>query len=461
MNRVIVAVVAALWAAVAMGQESDTVPAVSRTLPVLYIVTQDSAEIVSKDEYLPAHYWLDAMGQDGVQALGSEAQPIDMEIRGRGHSSWKSDKKPYKIKLGTKTPLLGMASSKHWALLKPYEANVAGYELGRIVGMPWAPHLQPLEVVINGDYRGLYFLTETVRIAKNRVNIYEQEDEETDPDIIPGGWLVEIDNYRDNNQISIRENTRYNLTVRYHSPEVLSSEQSTWLRSEFTAMNAAIYSTDKTSTLWEQYIDVDAMARFFIVQEVMDNPDGFHGSFYLHKDLGDSTRWTAGPVWDLSCYYREKTDYTYAMKVHYTTTPHWIGEIIQYDSFCKAVGRIWNDIYPDKIAQVYDHIDSTMLPLAEAYRNNHLRWGYDLAETPQYLADKIKAALRSNIEWFNGHLPVSEYGAVIDVKSASATAVRVYNLQGNILGTWKNEADALQSLPAGLYIIGGKKVVKY
>ena len=37
------------------------------------------------------------------------------------------------------------------------------------------------------------------------------------------------------------------------------------------------------------------MARFFILQEVMDNPDGFHGSFYLHKDLADNAKWVAGP----------------------------------------------------------------------------------------------------------------------------------------------------------------------
>ena len=62
---------------------------------------------------------------------------------------------------------------------------------------------------------------------------------------------------------------------------------------EFKTITSAIYSQDKTSAEWEKYIDVESMARFFIVQEVMDNPDGFHGSFYLHKDLKDGAKWTA------------------------------------------------------------------------------------------------------------------------------------------------------------------------
>ena len=303
---------------------------ISGTIPVLYIDTENGAPVVSKTEYLNAAYWLDPMGADDVEALGTEFAPLPMQIRGRGHSSWKGAKKPYKIKLDKKTEIMGMPKNKHWALLKPSENTVAGLCMGELMDMAWTPGFCPVEVVLNGDYIGLYFLTETIRIDKNRVDIHEQQDRETNPDLIKGGWLVEVDNYKDECQITIPENSRWNLTLRYHSPEDLSDLQLQWLTDEFNAINAAIYSTDKTSTEWERYIDVESMARFFILQEVMDNPDGFHGSFYLHKDLGDDAKWVAGPIWDLVCYNREKTDYTFKMKVHYGFTPHWIGEIMQY-----------------------------------------------------------------------------------------------------------------------------------
>ena len=180
------------------------------------------------------------------------------------------------------------------------------------------------------------------------------------------------------------------MNVRYHSPEALSLAQLQWLTNEFKAMNTAIYSSDKTSTAWEEFIDVESMARFFILQEVMDNPDGFHGSFYLHKDLSDNAKWTAGPVWDLSCYHREKTDYTFRMKVHYGFTPHWIGEIMQYDSFCKTVEKVWREVYPYKLTQIYTHIDEVMLPLEEAWKHNCERWNFDPTETAPFLASRIK-----------------------------------------------------------------------
>lgn len=433
---------------------------ISGTLPVLYIETEGRSPIVSKEVYLNATYRLDPMGVEGIEALGTEAEPLPMHIRGRGHSSWKGPKKPYKIKLAKKTAMMGMPQNKHWALLKPTENTFAGLQLGKLMGMEWTPSFRPVEVVLNGDYIGLYFLTETIRIDENRVNIHEQQDKETNPDLIKGGWLVEVDNYHDENQITIPENNRWNLTLRYHSPEDLSDAQLEWLTNEFKTINAAIYSSDKTSTEWEEYIDVESMARFFILQEVMDNPDGFHGSFYLHKNLSENARWVAGPIWDLVCYNREKTDYTFRMKVHYGFTPHWIGEIIQYDSFCKAVERVWREVYPTRLSEIYNQIDEIVLPLGSAWANDCARWNEDPTQTAQLRADRIKNALRRNIEWFDNHLPVSQYASVqMPVEGNPDASVTVYNLQGFFIGKFKNESEAISNLRQGVYIINHKKVI--
>ncbi len=385
--------------------EPPNAHAVSGTLPVLYIETKDHAPIVSKEIYIDATYYLDPMDADDIEALGSRSDPLPMQIRGRGHSSWKGAKKPYKIKLDKKTAVMGMPENKHWALLKPTENTVAGLHLGKIMNLAWTPGFRPVEIVLNDDYIGLYFLTETIRIDENRVDIYEQKDGETDPELVKGGWLVEVDNYQDDDQIIIPENNEVNINLRYHSPEDLSEVQLQWLSNEFRALNAAIYSSDKTTSDWEKFIDVESMARFFILQEIMDNPDGFHGSFYLHKDLAEDAKWVAGPIWDLVCYNREKTDYTFRMRVHYGFTPHWIGEMIQYNSFCKTVEKVWKEVYPDRLEEIYGYIDDIVLPLDKAWANDCARWEEDPTQTASLRAARIKNALRRNIEWFDTHLP--------------------------------------------------------
>lgn len=430
---------------------------VSGTLAVIHIETENHQPITSKTVYINAKYWIIPCGNNDYEALGSESKPLDMQIRGRGHSSWNSPKKPYKIKLSDKLSLLGMPKNKHWALLKPSEATVAGLRLGEIIDMAWTPHYRPIEVVLNGINIGLYFLTETIRIDKNRVNIFEQRDSETDSDLISGGWLVEIDNYLDDNQITIKENAKWNLTLKYHSPEDLSSAQLKWLTNEFTNINKAIYSSNKSSVDWENYLDIESMAKFFIIQEIMDNPDGFHGSFYLHKDLGDNTKWVAGPIWDLVCYNREKTDYTFNMKVHYTITPHWIREIIQYENFCKMVNSVWQNIYPEKLSEIYDYIDQNFLPLENAWNQNQKIWEDDPYLSVSERVENIKNALKRNIEWLNNHLP--QTASLTTLPSETKTGYRVFNLQGTFIGEFENEKDLHSTLKNGLYIINGIKVL--
>ncbi len=400
------------------------------TLPFMHIETENHQPVTSKTTYVAGTYYI-VDNQNPEHNVGSAESPLPLEIKGRGHSSWRSAKKPYKIKLAEKEPLLGMNRHKHWALLKFYEPTVAGLHLGLVMGMDWTPSTRPVEVTLNGDYLGLYLLTETNRIGKNRLDIYEQPNWNTDENTIPYGWLVEVDNYYEPNQIRVKENSSWYLNITYHSPDSLSSAQRQWLIGEFQDINTAIYDDDKAGSTWEELVDVDAMARYFIIQEVMDNSDGFHGSFYLHKDLEDDARWTAGPLWDMSCNQRAKTDYTFRMKTSYGFTPHWIGELIEDADFCEAVQQAWDEFYPSAIAPWMEYIDEHLLLCGEAFEQEKARWSYTNQDPLAVRVDKLKSALMANIEWFNNHVPsVPITGADVVAVEKEVVKVEYVNMAG-------------------------------
>ena len=275
----------------------------SGTLPVLFINTE--APVTSKETYVSGSYYLDNQGLEDYESIGSADAPLPLQIKGRGNYTWTGfDKKPYRLKLDAKAKPLGMKSSKHFTLLAHADDNLAflrntvGFELSRRLGLAYTPEQRPVEVVLNGDYIGLYMMTEQIRVDANRVNIVEQNDGETNPENITGGWLLEIDNYDDDCQIRMTEGNGALLRCTYHSPEVLSDEQKNYLTQYLQAADDAIYNSDKNSTLWEDYIDMEALVAFYIVQEMMDNGESFHGSCYLHKDRGENTKLVFGPVWD-------------------------------------------------------------------------------------------------------------------------------------------------------------------
>lgn len=147
----------------------------SGSLPVMYINTENHEEIKSKEDYLAATYYI-----EGVDGFGTAETPLALQIRGRGNYTWTGyDKKPYRLKLDKKAELFGMNNSKHWALLahaddnQGFMRNITGFQLARLIGFDYTPAEQPCEVVLNGEYIGLYFLTETVRVDKKRVNVYD------------------------------------------------------------------------------------------------------------------------------------------------------------------------------------------------------------------------------------------------------------------------------------------------
>lgn len=411
-----------------MGQELPPMPTYSGTLPVLYINTEDHRNIDSKEEYLHAEWWLDAMGIEGYESFGSANEPLGMEIKGRGNYTWSLNKKPFRIKLNEKRPLMGMKNNRHFCLLAHADdqyaklKNTIGFELSRRIGLAYTPAQEPVEVVLNGQYIGLYFLTEKIRIDKNRVNIEEQEDEETNPALITGGWLLEIDNYKNENTIIVKElnggNEWYDkIWFTTHSPEVLSVQQRQYIKQFLETVNAAIYNPCKINNEWEQYIDIDSLACFYIIGEIMDNVEHFAGSCYMYKHRGDSTKLIFGPVWDFgisylrNIYYPDLTDYNYFIYQQQTVFHnHWIKEIAMYPHFQFVVRKHWREFYDsgfnglDLDKFINDHVNQ----IRQAWYCDAKRWsGVNIDRE----ANRYKNYMFTKIAWLNSKWGV---GAHID-----------------------------------------------
>ena len=420
------------WAQGSWQPLSDSNAAYSETLPVLFINTQNGAAITSKETYINATYYLDAMGIDGIEPIGNIEQQLDMEIRGRGNYTWRDfEKKPYRLKLGKKQSLLGMNKSRHFVLLADADDNFAhlrnsvGFELSRRLGLKYTPDQQPVEVVLNGNYIGLYMLTENIRVAKDRVNIVEQADYCTHPDSITGGWIIEIDNYDEAEQVRITESNGEMLRFTYKSPELLSDAQRNYLTSQVKAIDRAVYISDKSSTEWENIVDIDSLARFYIVQEIMDNAESFHGSCYIHKDFM-ADRWIFGPVWDFGNSYRRNWQ-----EFIYQNPPfgqNWIGEMAKFPRFQAKVVEVWQEFRAYQCSTLHDYVESFISTIETASVHDYKRW-------PQYGTNNIHSVKNSFLDRLDNRLDwlVRQWGETsIDQITATTDSPAIYyNLQGH------------------------------
>lgn len=380
----------------------------SGTVPVMFINTENNTPVTSKEDYLQATYYLDPMGMEGVEAFGSADAPLPLEIRGRGNYTWNGfDKKPYRIKFESKTAILGMKKSKHFALMANADdelsglRNAVGYELSRMLELPWTSSAQPVEVVLNGDYIGLYFLTETIRVDKDRVNIVEQADEETDPTAITGGWLVEIDNYDSDPHVRITEGNGERIIFTYKTPEILSTQQEEYLRNQMESINSAIYDENKESTTWEDYIDLDRLVRFYIVQEILDNAESFHGSCYMHRELGEDEKWMFGPVWDFGNTFRRSSGQFIYENPPYGQT--WIAEIAKFPRFQEKVKEVWLELRSTKFNDIYTYIDNYVNTYEAAIQADDVRWPDYGSQNVQKDGSEMKNNIRERVSFLSEH----------------------------------------------------------
>ena len=321
-------------------------------LPVLYINTDDGKAITSKDDYKTGDIYIQSN-----TAVSDVIYDGSMNIKGRGNSTWRWQKKPYRIKLDKKTDLFGMGKNKNWVLLANYldecmMRSDTGFRISEELGLTTMSSVWT-DVVLNGKYVGNYQLCEQIRIDDDRVDVFDWEDEAEsvasavskaekkkgnnldkgeledhlkenlswitegsfefggsvyvvedyyDPeDDISGGYLFEMSDEYDELSKFL---TEAGLKVMIKSPEYLSTNTEMmdyvmkylqWFENAYRSEDGYT-DTDDGRVHYSKLADIDSMVEYWLVMEIMGNEDAIKKSRYAYKDIGGLL--TFGPVWD-------------------------------------------------------------------------------------------------------------------------------------------------------------------
>ena len=204
-------VMLALFILPVSAEESDEVP--DNGIPVVYINIDESQGTIrqmydSVDHSVYCYGTIRITVPEGFhysdfeETVLKSVDGLAMSMRGRGNSTWSAytEKKPFKIKLDKKADIMGLGENKHWVLLANHFdqtliRNRITAWLGDQMGFEFTPRGVPVDLVLSGEiygtkYLGSYYLSENVRVDKNRLDIDELTETDTDPAIITGGYLL-------------------------------------------------------------------------------------------------------------------------------------------------------------------------------------------------------------------------------------------------------------------------------
>lgn len=359
------------------GNASMYVPVL--TLPVLSVDTADAAAVTSTETYLSGSYSLDPNG--AFDAAGSPYSAVAgvMEIKGRGNSTWTAPKKPYRLKLAADTPLLGMPASKHWVLLANYYdhsllRNETALYLGTRTGLAWTPRTRYVEVLLNGDYLGLYQLAEQVRIGEQRINIKSMKAKDVSGSALTGGYQLERDGRWGASSADAGFMSSMQQPIVIKDPEVPTAEQSAYIQDYFGAFEQSLQSTYRADPAigYANYIDVDSFVDWYIVEEYTQNVDANFASVDLYKPRDGKL--TMGPLWDFDLAMENAGQLYAKRRTWWVKDGPWWQEFFKDPAWEARVEARWR-VIRKSLPNVMTHIDSTQQAIATAAIGDSNRWG--------------------------------------------------------------------------------------
>ena len=242
---------------------------------------------------------------------GTRIQEYPITTRGRGNASWSFPKKPWRIKFadGKSHHMLrgssmeSPAKAKKWTLINNYGdktllRNCLAFEVSKRLDMPYTPWAQPVDVIMNGEYKGCYQLCDQVSVDRNRVPVTEMTPDDNQEPELTGGYLVEIDAYASQESSWFSSNRGNPVTIKHPGDDDITTQQHNYIQSAFNLMESSLFASNYTDPVngFRKYLDVESFLKHFLVGEFSGNMDTYW-SVYMYKER-EENQFFVSPPWD-------------------------------------------------------------------------------------------------------------------------------------------------------------------
>ena len=406
-------------------------------------------------------YMNPTLTEDGKSEIVCDVQLVDNEktnnhitdnatvksqayINVRGRSSRTFDKVGYNIRLitenGENNPqtLAGMDAHHEWILHGPFLdktliRNYMWYNIGGEI-MDYAPNVRFCEVIINGEYMGVYVLAENITAGENGARLNLSVDKK---DNSFTGYLLRLDQGSTNPIKNIDTFSVYTkrfpnkVDIVYPGASNLTPEIAESIRQDFSQFEKAIYSFDYDNEKYgyETMIDVDSFVDYFIINEFTLNYDAGWLSTYIYKDIDGKYRMC---IWDFNsaC---DNYQHTYmnpgSFQFQYNV---WYAMLMKDEDFNERIISRYKELRKTYLNEEYlnQYIDDTIDYLGDAVDRNFEKWGYAFEEEYDLLKpternprnfDEAVDALKNNIKkrgsWLDSTIhTICQYSAESKVK---------------------------------------------
>lgn len=375
-------------------------------LPTLYITTNNGVPVADKNNYVKGNIVIKS-------SVPSEALSATTEIRLRGNSTVRMDKKSFRIKLESKARLLNLpANAKSWVLLANYAdktliRNALAFEIGNILGFDFTPSVRFVDVVLNGTYLGNYMLTDQIQVNKNRVDIDEQEATDVTEPNITGGYLLEQAGDPSDEPVWFYSGKGMKLVVKSPDSDIINSKQLSYIKNYIANFETRLFSADfaDPDKGYRAMVDTTSLINWYIACELTGNPDSFWSTYFYKKRSDDKLYF--GPLWDFDIAFNNDNrlgDATAKLMREAAWDPKaWILQMWQDDWFREAVWKRWQELIADDLLEsLISYMDETSQLIDESQKLNFTKW--NILNTQVYLETFLFPTYKEGVDYLKTYM---------------------------------------------------------
>ena len=390
---------------------------------------------------------------------------VNIEIRGSSSQGFPQKQYAFETQDNSgnniNVSLLDFPAENDWILHALYGEkslmrNYFAYNLAREMGW-YATRTQYCEVVLNGEYQGLYMLLEQIKWDNDRVDIEETDLDDNAGDSLTGGYIYKVDKFTSSSglgwysTITDFQGTPKDIFFQYDypKPNSITPNQEMYVQNAMTTFENALFGPDfqNLDSGYHKYIDVASFIDYFIVDEITKNVDGYRLSTYINKQADSrGGRIAMGPAWDYNlgfgnadyCAGESFTGWALDFPCDQSVIPFWWHRMMQDTTYNNQLKCRWLELRTDILNtdNLMQRIDSIALLLDESQQRHYTYWpilgtyvwpNYFVGNTYQEEVDYFKYWLTERLNWMDANMP----GNAEDCFSSFADAVTVSEINYN------------------------------
>ena len=330
---------------------------------------------------------------------GTRIQEYPITTRGRGNASWGFPKKPWRIKFadGKSHHMLrgssmeSPAKAKKWTLINNYGdktlmRNCLAFEVSKRLNALYTPWCQPVDVIMNGEYKGCYQLCDQISVDPHRIPVTEMTPTDIEEPFVTGGYLVEVDAYASQETSWFNSNRGNPVTIKHPGDDDIVPEQHNYIQQHFNLMESSVYASNYTDPVngFRKYLDITSFLKHFIIGEFSGNMDTYW-STYMYKEREDD-QFHVAPCWDFDLAFDNdariypvngRSDWAFRGGSCAGNMRSFVNRLLSDNAADEELRQLWKDHRKEGLLDektLVEYVDSMAAEMEASANLNFIRW---------------------------------------------------------------------------------------